>query len=104
MTSAIAVFCIVLAAAQSGTLAAASRALCGTPSSHQWTAARSDSNSIDLFDDDDGDNDDALGAALAPVPTIVTADSGRTLLSTPNVIDRRPFFASDGHSLRAPPQ
>jgi hypothetical protein len=104
MTSAIAAFCIVLAAAQSGTHAVASCAQCGTPPSHQWTAAQSDSNSIDLFDDDDGDNDDALGAALAPVPTTVTADPGRTLLSTPNVIDRRPFFASDGHSLRAPPQ
>jgi hypothetical protein len=104
MTAAIAAFCGVLPAAGWSTHAVASDAQCGTPPSHQWTAAQPDSNSRDLFDDDDGDNDDALGAALPPVPTTVTADPGRTLLSTPNVIDRRLFFASDGHSLRAPPQ
>ena len=78
-------------------------AACDRSPSHQLTAADPDRSSGDSADDD-GDNDDAPGSALAPVPTTLTADGGRTKLSTPNMVDRRVSFASDGHSLRAPPQ
>jgi hypothetical protein len=106
MTSAIAAFCGVLPIAEPTADVAACEAQYGpSPSpSHQWTAARPDSSSADSSDDDDSDNDDAAGAALTPATTTLAADRGRTLLSTPNVVDRRFSLALDGHSLRAPPQ
>jgi len=67
------------------------------------TAARPDDNAAESDDDDDGDND-APGAALAPAPTTLTADSGRTQHAAPHEIAGRPSPTSDGHSLRAPPQ
>jgi hypothetical protein len=76
-------------------------------SSNKFTAvAVSDGNSGDPFDDDDDDDsdDDVVGAVLAPAPTSLTADYGHTQLPTYLQIDRRPACASDGHSLRAPPQ
>jgi hypothetical protein len=68
------------------------------------TADRLDGSAGDSDDDDDGDNDDAPGAALAPAPTTLTADRGHTQLASSRKIGGRLSFASDGHSLRAPPQ
>jgi hypothetical protein len=77
-------------------------------SSNKFTAvAVSDGNSGDPFDDDDDDDsdDDVVGAAvLGQAPPSLTADHGHTQLSIRPEIDRHSSFASDGHSLRAPPQ
>jgi hypothetical protein len=71
---------------------------------HRSTVGDRDGSSDDALDDDDGDNDDAPDASLPPVPSILTADGGQTHLSTDRKVDRRTTFASDSHSLRAPPQ
>jgi hypothetical protein len=70
-----------------------------------WTGDSNDAFG-DSFDDndDDDDGDDAPGQAVAAVSATLSADHSQVQLKIHDEIDRRSAFASDGHSLRAPPQ
>jgi hypothetical protein len=75
---------------------------CGTPRSHQWTAAESDGRAGDSSDDDD-DNDEGM-SALPAVSTSLTADYRHTPLVTRAALDSLLSLGSYGHSLRGPPR
>jgi hypothetical protein len=73
-----------------------------TSQSQAWTARHS---SDDSCDDDDDDNDDDEGAGTMPaIAALLTADHGLARFIIQAEFDASFFFASDGHSLRAPPR